>query len=70
MVVEPRKCKNRKCQRVLPDGYKHKYCEHCMTVRADRIKENGKKGLNVALLLGGAAVAIAQKGNINLGKRK
>ena len=26
--AEIRVCKNKKCQKVLPAGYKHKYCEH------------------------------------------
>ena len=24
-----RVCKNKKCQKVLPAGYKHRYCEAC-----------------------------------------
>ena len=70
MEAELKKCKNKKCQRVLPDGYKHKYCEHCRTVRAGQIKENGKKVLNGALVLGSVAVTIATKGNVKLGKKK
>lgn len=70
MELELKKCKNKKCQRVLPEGYKHKYCEHCRTMRASQFKENGKKALNVALFVGGAVVTIATKGNVNLTKKK
>ena len=34
-------CKNKKCQRPLPEGYKYKYCEHCRSERAQKIKKAG-----------------------------
>lgn len=70
METELKKCKNEKCQRILPEGYKHKYCEHCRTMRASQIKENSKKTLNVAMFVGGAVVTIATRGKINLNKKK
>lgn len=29
MNSEQKICKNKKCQKVLPEGYKHRYCEAC-----------------------------------------
>lgn len=37
-------CKNKKCQRPLPEGYKYKYCEHCRSERAQQIKKSWKSG--------------------------
>lgn len=37
-----KKCKNKKCQRSLPEGYKHRYCENCRNERIKRIKDAGK----------------------------
>lgn len=37
-------CKNTKCQRALPSGYKYKFCENCRNERAKRIKDAGKLG--------------------------
>lgn len=54
--MEQRKCKN--CQRILPEGYKHKYCEHCRGERAMRFKDGCKKAFGVAVLLGGALVTV------------
>ncbi len=33
-----RKCKNKSCQRILPNGYKYDYCERCRNRRSDKIK--------------------------------
>lgn len=70
MDTELKKCRNKKCQRILPEGYKHKYCEYCRNMRASLIKENGKKVLNVALFIGGTAVTIATKGKISPIKKR
>jgi len=55
------KCKSKKCQRILPDGYKYKYCEHCRNKRSDTIR-------NIRNCVGGIgliALAIVTKGKIN-----
>lgn len=32
-----RVCKNKKCQKVLPEGYKHRYCEACRNKHAQGV---------------------------------
>lgn len=55
-------CKNKKCQRPLPEGYKYKYCEHCRSERAQQIKRAGKAALGVVVMVGGTAVTVLTKG--------
>lgn len=57
-------CKNKKCQRPLPEGYKYKYCEHCRSERAQQIKRAGKAALGVVVMVGGTAVTVLTKGKI------
>lgn len=33
-----RVCKNKNCQKILPEGYKHKYCEACRNQHAHVVK--------------------------------
>ena len=40
-----KRCKNKKCNKVLPDGYKHKYCEACRNEQVHNIKKIGKATL-------------------------
>lgn len=47
--MEQKQCKNKKCQRVLPDGYKHKYCENCRNEQAQKIRNGVKGALGFAL---------------------
>lgn len=42
------RCKNKKCQKLLPEDYKYKYCEHCRNKHADTVK-------NVIRAAGGVA---------------
>lgn len=58
-------CKNKKCKRVLPEGYKHRYCENCRNDHAKNIENTGKGVLSVALLVGVTAITIITKGKIN-----
>ena len=58
-------CKNKKCQRPLPEGYKYKYCEHW----AQQIKRAGKAALGVVVMVGGTAVTVLTKGKINPNKK-
>lgn len=66
--MENKKCRNKKCQRLLPEGYKHRYCENCRNERIKRIKDTSKAALGVVVLIGGPVVAAATKGKINLKK--
>ena len=63
--AEIRVCKNKKCQKVLPTGYKHKYCEACRNKRAEKVK-NVLKGLGAgAATVVSVAVVLATGGKIN-----
>lgn len=62
-------CKNKKCQKVLPLGYKHKYCEACRNQHAENVKNIGKGILGVAGTIGCVVVAVATAGKINLNKK-
>ena len=54
-----KKCKNKKCQRILPEGYKYKYCENCRNEQAGKTKNGIKLGVSI---LGSAALFIVTKG--------
>lgn len=41
---EWRVCKNKKCQKILPDGYRHRYCEACRNQQSQTVK-NAIKGI-------------------------
>lgn len=41
MIVQ-KKCKNKKCNKVLPKNSKSKYCENCLNKRADLTKMGAK----------------------------
>lgn len=36
--MENKVCKNKKCMKPLPEGYKHKYCEACRNQHAQKVK--------------------------------
>ena len=63
--MESSKCKNKKCQRPLPEGYKHKYCENCRNQHVKHFKDAGKTVLSCAAFVGSVAIAIVTKGKIN-----
>ena len=67
--MEQRRCKNKKCQRTLPEGYKHKYCESCRNKRAKHFKDGCKSALGLAVMVSGTAAAIITKGKINPNKK-
>ncbi|MBQ0098831.1 MAG: hypothetical protein KBS62_07885 [Oscillospiraceae bacterium] len=48
-VTEVKVCKNKKCQKPLPKGYKHKYCESCRNEWAYRIKQVIKVGASTVV---------------------
>lgn len=59
-----RVCKNKKCQKVLPEGYRHRYCEACRNRHAQTAK-NVLKGIG-----GGynraASSEVRKKGSCNM----
>lgn len=59
------KSKNKKCQRPLPKGYKHKYCENFRNEHVKRIKGAEKTVLGVAIFVGGTALTIVTEGKFN-----
>lgn len=66
--AEIRVCKNKKCQKKLPAGYKHKYCEACRIKQAETAK-NVLKGLGAgAATVASVAIVVVTGGKINLKK--
>lgn len=59
---EIRYCKNKKCHKELPIGYKHKYCEACRNQHAETAK-NIIKGVGGTAL--GLVVTVVTLGKIN-----
>lgn len=58
-------CKNKKCPKVLPAGYKHKYCEACRNQHAQTAK-NVLKGIGAgAATVASVAVVMINSGKIN-----
>lgn len=37
-MIKEKRCKNKECNKVLPERYKHKYCESCMNKQAHKVK--------------------------------
>ena len=62
MKTKTKICKG--CGKVMPEGYKHKYCEACRTKHAHAAKNTLYGCLGVAI----TAVAVLTKGKINLKK--
>lgn len=63
--MENRICKNSKCQKPLPKGYKHKYCEACRNQHAQGFKNGCKAVLGAAGTVACVAVAVVTNGKIN-----
>lgn len=67
--MEQKVCKNKKCQRLLPATYKHKYCENCRNKRAGQVKKV-VPAASAATAFGVATVRVivkfVTKGNVNL----
>ena len=64
MSDELKVCKNKNCHKVLPAGYKHRYCEACRNQHAQMAK-NLLKGIGA----GAATVASVALVVITDGKR-
>lgn len=58
-------CKNKNCQKILPEGYKHKYCEACRNQHAQAAKNVMKGFLATGTAAAGVVVAVITKGKIN-----
>lgn len=63
--METKYCKNKKCKRPLPEGYKHKYCENCRGKQAEDVKKGGVGLLGILGLVGSIALTVATKGKFN-----
>lgn len=59
--MENKVCKNKKCLKPLPEGYKHKYCEACRNQQAQKVK----KVARVAGIVACVAVTIVTAGKVN-----
>lgn len=59
--MENKVCKNKKCLKPLPKGYKHKYCEACRNQHAQKMKNS----LNVVEMAACLVVAIVTTKKIN-----
>ncbi len=66
--MEIKKCKNKKCQRSLPNAYKHKHCEKCRNEHVKQIKDTGKAVLALGAIVVGPVIAVLTKGKVNIKK--
>ena len=66
--MEKKICKNKKCQRFLPEGYKHKYCENCIAKQAGGVKKTLKGAVGVVGTIGSIVLFVATKGKHGGGK--
>lgn len=58
----------KKCQKPLPEGYKHKYCEACRNQQVQTVKKSMKAAAGVVGAMACLAVTIGTAGKINLKK--
>ncbi len=63
--MENRVCKNKKCLKPLPEGYKHKYCEACRNQQAQNVKNGVKVVTSVVGTVACVAVTVVTAGKIN-----
>lgn len=61
--MENKVCK--KCQKPLPDGYKHKKCESCRNEQVQGIKKGLKAAVGLVGTIGSFAIVVVTKGKIN-----
>ena len=66
--MENKVCKNKRCMKPLPEGYKHKYCEACRNQHARGVKSGLKAAAGLAGTAACFAVTIVTAGKINLKK--
>ncbi len=60
-----RVCKNKNCGKVLPEGYKHRYCEACRNKHVDTAKNVLKGVATTALAIVSVVAVVATGGRIN-----
>lgn len=65
MKDEARVCKNKNCQKILPIGYKHRYCEACRNQHVQKMKKGLKVIRNGAATVLSVAVVVVTSGKIN-----
>ena len=46
-----KRCKNKECNKILPEGYKYKYCESCMNKKAHNARNILGATLGIALAI-------------------
>ena len=63
--MENKVCKNKKCLKPLPEGYKHKHCEACRNQHAQKVKNGLKVAAGIAGTAACFAVTIVTAGKIN-----
>lgn len=63
--MENKICKNKKCPKLLPEGYKHRYCEACRNKYADKFKKTGKGIVKIAGTVASIALVVVTKGKID-----
>ncbi|MCQ9210587.1 hypothetical protein [Granulicatella seriolae] len=56
----------KKCQKPLPEGYKHKKCESCRNAKAQDIKKGIQAAMGVASTVVGIVFVIAKQGKNKL----
>ena len=62
-MMENKVCK--KCQKPLPEGYKHKKCESCRNAQVQGVKNGLKATVGVAGAVASFAVVVVTKGKVN-----
>ena len=62
--MENRVCKNKKCLKPLPEGYKHKYCEACRNQQAQKVKNGFKAAASVAGTVAWVVVTVVTAGKV------
>ena len=62
--MENRVCKNKKCLKPLPEGYKHKYCEACRNQQAQKVKNGFKAAASVAGTVACVVVTVFTAGKV------
>ena len=62
--MENRVCKNKKCLKPLPEGYKHKYCEACRNQQAQKVKNGFKAAASVAVTVACVVVTVVTAGKV------
>lgn len=63
--MENKVCKNKKCKKPLPEEYKHKYCEACINLQAQKVKNGIKAVVGVAGTVACFAITVVTAGKIN-----